>query len=87
MAGSGIDRPLAELNIKFLEEIGLGFQINLELNQQITRFPEGNLETGEWNRNHNYLAAAFFISETGQIFNAKVAYRSIEPTQNWTSLS
>jgi energy-coupling factor transporter ATP-binding protein EcfA2 len=74
MAGSGIDRSLAELNIKFLEEIGLGFQINLELNQQITRFPEGNLETGEWNRNHNYLAAAFFISETGQIFNAKVAY-------------
>ncbi len=74
MAGSGIDRPLAELNIKFLEEIGLGFQINLELNQQITRFPEGNLETGEWNRNHNYLAAAFFTSETGQIFNAKVAY-------------
>jgi ABC-type oligopeptide transport system ATPase subunit len=72
--GSAISPALVDRNVQFIEDTGR-WEINDRLNQSIVRFPEGNLETGEWNRfkNHKYLAAAFFISENGQIFNAKVA--------------
>jgi Domain of unknown function (DUF3854) len=72
--GSAINPALVKLNTQFIEDTGR-WEINDRLNQNIVRFPEGNLETGEWNRhrNHNYLAAAFFTSENGEIFNAKVA--------------
>jgi Domain of unknown function (DUF3854) len=72
--GSAISPALVKNNVQFIEDTGR-WEINDRLGQSIVRFPEGNLETGEWNRfkNHKYLAAAFFISENGQIFNAKVA--------------
>jgi Domain of unknown function (DUF3854) len=72
--GSAISPALVDRNVQFIEDTGR-WEINDRLGQTIVRFPEGNLETGEWNRfkNHKYLAAAFFISENGQIFNAKVA--------------
>jgi Domain of unknown function (DUF3854)/AAA domain len=72
--GSAISPALVDLNVQFIEDTGR-WEINDRLNQNIVRFPEGNLETGEWNRfrNHNYLAAAFFVSENSEIFNAKVA--------------
>jgi ABC-type cobalamin/Fe3+-siderophores transport system ATPase subunit len=72
--GSAISPALVDRNVQFIEDTGR-WEINDRLNQAIVRFPEGNLETGEWNRhrNHNYLAAAFFVSENGEIFNAKVA--------------
>jgi tRNA A37 threonylcarbamoyladenosine biosynthesis protein TsaE len=72
--GSAISPALVEINVQFIEDTGR-WEINDRLNQDISRWYEGNLETGEWNRfrNHNYLAAAFFTSENGEIFNAKVA--------------
>jgi Domain of unknown function (DUF3854) len=78
--GSAINPALVKLNVQFIEDTGR-WEINDRLGQSIVRFPEGNLETGEWNRfkNHKYLAAAFFISENGEIFNAKVA----NPKENY----
>lgn len=72
--GSAIYPALVDLNVQFIEDTGR-WEINDRLGQDISRWYEGNLETGEWNRfrNHKYLAAAFFISENGEIFNAKVA--------------
>jgi hypothetical protein len=72
--GSAINPVLVNLNVQFIEDTGR-WEINDRLGQDISRWYEGNLETGEWNRhrNHNYLAAAFFVSENGEIFNAKVA--------------
>jgi hypothetical protein len=78
--GSAISPALVKLNVQFIEDTGR-WEINDRLGQDISRWYEGNLETGEWNRhrNHNYLAAAFFISENGEIFNAKVA----NPKENY----
>ena len=72
--GSAISPALVELNVQFVEDTGR-WEINDRLGQSISLWYEGNIETGEWNRyrNHNYLAAAFFTSESGEIFNAKVA--------------
>jgi hypothetical protein len=78
--GSAINPALVDLNVQFIEDTGR-WEINDRLGQDISRWYEGNLETGEWNRhrNHNYLAAAFFTSENGEIFNAKVA----NPKENY----
>jgi Domain of unknown function (DUF3854)/AAA domain len=78
--GSAITPALVKLNVQFIEDTGR-WEINDRLGQDISRWYEGNLETGEWNRhrNHNYLAAAFFTSENGEIFNAKVA----NPKENY----
>jgi tRNA A37 threonylcarbamoyladenosine biosynthesis protein TsaE len=78
--GSAISPALVSLNVQFIEDTGR-WEINDRLGQDISRWYEGNLETGEWNRfrNHNYLAAAFFTSENGEIFNAKVA----NPKENY----
>jgi hypothetical protein len=72
--GSAIAPTLLALNVKFVEDKG-NWEVNEWLEQDISRWFEGNSETGQWNRhrNHNYGAGAFFISENGQVFNAKVA--------------
>jgi hypothetical protein len=64
--GSAISPALVKLNTQFIEDTGR-WEINDRLGQDISRWYEGNLETGEWNRhrNHNYLAAAFFTSGQG----------------------
>jgi hypothetical protein len=65
---------LLALNVQYVEDQG-NWEVNEWLEQDISRWFEGNAETGEWNRhrNHNYGAGAFFVSENGQVFNAKVA--------------
>jgi chemotaxis regulatin CheY-phosphate phosphatase CheZ len=72
--GSGIDPNLLALNVQYVEDRG-NWEVNEWLEQDISRWFEGNSETGQWNRhrNHNYGAGAFFVSENGQVFNAKVA--------------
>jgi energy-coupling factor transporter ATP-binding protein EcfA2 len=69
--GSAIDPKLLALNVKFVEDRGR-WEINDRLNQKISRF-------GKIENNHNYQAAAFFVSENGEIFNAKVA----NPKENY----
>ncbi len=71
--GSGIHPSLIPLNLEFVDETPGAWEVHELLNLPIRRFTEGSLTTGEWNRNHQFGAAAFFKSENGQIFNAKVA--------------
>lgn len=63
--GSAISPELLALNIKYVRDKGR-WEINNWLGQKILRF-------GKIENNWNYQAAAFFVSESGQIFNAKVA--------------
>jgi ABC-type oligopeptide transport system ATPase subunit len=71
LEGSAVDPKVLALNIKYVRDNGR-WEINNWLNQKISRF--GNIEN-----NWDYQAAAFFVSENGQIFNAKVA----NPKENY----
>ncbi len=71
--GSNIHPSLVPLNLEFVAETPGAWEIHELLQLPIRRFTEGNSDTGEWNRPHQFGAAAFFKSESGQIFNAKVA--------------
>jgi Domain of unknown function (DUF3854) len=69
--GSAISPEMLALNIRYIEDTGR-WEINNWLGQKISRF-------GKIENNWNYQSAAFFVSENGQIFNAKVA----NPKQNF----
>jgi Domain of unknown function (DUF3854) len=69
--GSAISPEMLALNIRYVEDTGR-WEINNWLGQRISRF-------GKIENNWNYQSAAFFVSENGQIFNAKVA----NPRENY----
>lgn len=63
--GSAISLEMLSLNIRYVEDKGR-WEINDWLEQNTVRF-------GKIEKNWNYRSAAFFVSENGRIFNAKVA--------------